>query len=807
MKKIIYIVAVLMVILTSTVLAQTTSKEEVLHYMGVELFIDQQRVIPMDVNHKVVNPFSINGTTYLPVRAIAEALGKSVDWDGETSSVLITDSETPKVQESAQEVEKYISDDTKTLHYRDIKLYINQQLVVPKDVNGNVVEPFLIEGTTYLPVRAVSEALGKVVEWDGENKRVLISSQNGEDANAITSAQESSLVAIKDVVVKVLDETLTTEITTSGPLQSYHYFALDDPDRLVIDLDNTYFDMDTKTQRINYDVIEQIRFGIQDNDVCRVVLDVKGLDKLTYTVVQNNGKDLTYLALNENFKLAEQQAGNDTRVASNDNKLYLPTPEGQVISGETNLNEPEANAPSLGTTSGETESVPQDDTSGTQETEASEVNEKQENTQEPEITKEENPKDAKEELYIVEEDLAVISAIKYSSNTDLTKVMITGDYDYEAFTLTNPNRVVVDIKNAKLDYDGPEVLTPKNKNVTAIRFSQYEKDIVRIVYEVSSLVDYQITDKANYLQIELYEPSYRNISYKAYSDYAELTLSQVKKNVFNTTEEDNILTLSYSSSFDPGYGKIAPDDEFVKSIRIKSSSIVVTYAASMAYSLKQEGSDVVVTIKPSSKTEVSSDKPSNTSNKDEFVVLVDAGHGGNDPGACNGEYYEKIYNLAIAKKVYEKVNQTDGMRAYIDRKDNDTYMEGQDRLDFILSHTGEADLFVSVHNNAAKSKDANGTMVLYYNKPCEEAFGITSKEFAQIVVNKLSSTLGTKNLGVVERSDLWVLARSNLPSILCEVVFISNDKEVQRLIDEDFQDEAAEAIYNGILAAKKQMGR
>ena len=56
--------------------------------------------------------------------------------------------------------------------YLDIKLVVDGKEVTPKDVNGKVVEPFAYNGTTYLPVRAVGEALGKTVRWDGETKTV-----------------------------------------------------------------------------------------------------------------------------------------------------------------------------------------------------------------------------------------------------------------------------------------------------------------------------------------------------------------------------------------------------------------------------------------------------------------------------------------------------------------------------------------------------------------------------------------------------------------------------------------------------------
>ena len=65
----------------------------------------------------------------------------------------------------------------KILHYNNIKLKLNGASLEPKDVNGNEVEPFIIDGTTYLPVRAISEALGLEVSWDDETKTVILSGQ------------------------------------------------------------------------------------------------------------------------------------------------------------------------------------------------------------------------------------------------------------------------------------------------------------------------------------------------------------------------------------------------------------------------------------------------------------------------------------------------------------------------------------------------------------------------------------------------------------------------------------------------------
>ena len=76
----------------------------------------------------------------------------------------------------------YAASRTRTMEvtYSDIKLVVDGNAVTPKDATGAVVEPFIYEGTTYLPVRAVGEALGKQVSWDGNSKTVYIGEVPGQ---------------------------------------------------------------------------------------------------------------------------------------------------------------------------------------------------------------------------------------------------------------------------------------------------------------------------------------------------------------------------------------------------------------------------------------------------------------------------------------------------------------------------------------------------------------------------------------------------------------------------------------------------
>lgn len=61
-----------------------------------------------------------------------------------------------------------------TVYYNGIRIKVDGIDIVPKDANGEIIDPFISEGTTYLPVRAVAEAVGYNVEWDDENKTVIL---------------------------------------------------------------------------------------------------------------------------------------------------------------------------------------------------------------------------------------------------------------------------------------------------------------------------------------------------------------------------------------------------------------------------------------------------------------------------------------------------------------------------------------------------------------------------------------------------------------------------------------------------------
>ena len=156
----------------------------------LKIVVDGVTITPKNVNGAFVEPFLYKGTTYLPVRAVAEALDRQVDWDGDTGTVYITTTSgqpaTPKPGDGTPgtNLRKPVE-----VIYRDIGIIIDGVPVVPRDAAGNIVEPFLIAGTTYLPIRAVAEALGKEVGWDGDTGTVSIFDPEREDITVSTAAE------------------------------------------------------------------------------------------------------------------------------------------------------------------------------------------------------------------------------------------------------------------------------------------------------------------------------------------------------------------------------------------------------------------------------------------------------------------------------------------------------------------------------------------------------------------------------------------------------------------------------------------
>lgn len=177
------------------------------------------------------------------------------------------------------------------------------------------------------------------------------------------------------------------------------------------------------------------------------------------------------------------------------------------------------------------------------------------------------------------------------------------------------------------------------------------------------------------------------------------------------------------------------------------------------------------------------------------IVVVDAGHGGAEVGASYGGIYEKDINLKIAEYVQDELAKN-GVRVYMTRTEDVTTSLSYRTT---LANNLNADLFVSVHNNAIINKSSiNGTEVLYPTSNIVKN-GISAYSLAQKLQEAVSEGSGTYNKGIINRNNLYVLNRTNMPSVIVEVAYMTNSSDLNKLKKEEFLEKAGRSIARGVL--------
>ena len=194
-----------------------------------------------------------------------------------------------------------------------------------------------------------------------------------------------------------------------------------------------------------------------------------------------------------------------------------------------------------------------------------------------------------------------------------------------------------------------------------------------------------------------------------------------------------------------------------------------------------------------------------TSGKRKTIVL-DAGHGGKDPGALGMEgkkivLNEKDVNLDIALQVYNLLKE-ENVNVYITRK-TDKFLELTEIVEF--AEEKKADLFVSIHNNASENVSTNGTMTMYAYDEAKEGMEMSGKELASIIQKHMVKATKGYNYGPVKNSALFVVRKTTMPAVITESLFITNEKDRKKLMDEDYIEEIAKAIAKGIMEAVEKL--
>jgi N-acetylmuramoyl-L-alanine amidase len=381
-------------------------------------------------------------------------------------------------------------------------------------------------------------------------------------------------------------------------------------------------------------------------------------------------------------------------------------------------------------------------------------------------------------------------------------------------TTLNPvvfsDNVTIDIPMAKLA-DLNKTINAAGTFVKSFEYVQYDPTTVRVTITTKGQNLIELKKKEGGIRLELTSAFAKGINYSIVNGLPQFSLNneRIGFNYFNY--KYSAVGKKYSitvpaSLIGLGTGRFSVNDEYLKNIDIIKNSI--TNLTEVQFNGKKDVSYITDTVSNSEKLTVGIRESSivgtiNQKIKDKIVV-IDPGHGGDENGAIfpdesgnnNIQVKEKDLNLDISLKLYGLLKSA-GIKTFITRT-TDSNVSLNERADF--ANNLNADLFLSVHNNAGNSWE-NGSMALYYPSVYSSRYGISSERFAQITEEEMLKGLGTNNLGVWKRPRLAVLNGTKMPSVLAEVAYVSNEGNRQSLKMDSFRQKAAQSLYNSVIKA------
>lgn len=184
-----------------------------------------------------------------------------------------------------------------------------------------------------------------------------------------------------------------------------------------------------------------------------------------------------------------------------------------------------------------------------------------------------------------------------------------------------------------------------------------------------------------------------------------------------------------------------------------------------------------------------------------YVVVIDAGHGGDDPGKVGiNDALEKEINLAIAKKL-ETILLDAGYEVVLTRTTDDGLYQSTDSNKKVadmkkrcqIIEEAKADIVVSIHQNSFSQESVRGAQVFYYKY----------SQGGQVLADKIQTAIreyadGENKRTIKDNSTYYMLVHTPCPTVIVECGFLSNRAEAEKLCTDEYQDKIANAIYEGI---------
>lgn len=372
----------------------------------------------------------------------------------------------------------------------------------------------------------------------------------------------------------------------------------------------------------------------------------------------------------------------------------------------------------------------------------------------------------------------IIEDVNFSKKDGYDSLTMTssGKAAVSIMRLKEPERIVFDIQNASLAVKNASYT---GSAVSEVRYGGHD-NFVRIVAENPNTPRYILTDTGGFTELKLFKEK-GNFDYIGMSEHRLV----FKEGSYVSYKEKNGNVLRFSSNTELEDESLKINDELIDTVTVKGGIIDISLKKSADFTVTEN--NVVFTVNEEVKHEIINETG---------IVVLDAGHGGKDPGTLGFDKdgktvlaNEKDMNLTLTLMVYEML-AAQGVKVVLTRKD-DTYLGLLERAEYANKHNAE--LFVSIHNNSIPDPEYKGSMVLYSLK------SKGGKVLASNILREMTKSANTENKGLRDGTNMAVIRNTAMPAVIVECGCLTNAGELENLMDIDFLYSLAEGIAEGIL--------
>ncbi len=401
-----------------------------------------------------------------------------------------------------------------------------------------------------------------------------------------------------------------------------------------------------------------------------------------------------------------------------------------------------------------------------------------------------------------DEQISVAPAEKNNQTARITEIEIgNGEYKIKADSkldkvdknILDGNRLVIDIKNCEPKLNKNEIAV-NDELISKIRIAQNQitpVKITRIVFDMKNNFPFEISVGNDNSILVSYQQKFistlKNISCDGKIITLEKDSAQIDISQLNQT--DDYCNKKYEIQFPCniedifGSGKYFIHNEIFSHVEVKNDLLTIHENKIWTYEISSDEKNIYI-------------KAMAPKEKYKNVLVIDAGHGGTDPGTINNSVKEKDLTFSIVKKILDLFDGNENVKVYSTRL-TDVKIPLDDRIK-MANEIG--DLFISVHiNSADKNQNVKGTEVYYCKDIFDTQKRFSSKQLASFLLKNLIANLGSVDRKVKTESYV-VLKKATVPAALCEIGFITNPDEFKNLCDEAYQLKAANAIYDCVLS-------